>query len=108
MKEKAVDNQPIDEDSFYNSDGGPRCLSPYVLLIPLLLIVFVLGIYAGLYVLFAVMAQKRNRSVVGWILLSLIATHLLMVILLLVLGRSENPDRDIIFLFLASFGYKFL
>ena len=96
VKEKAVDNQPVDEDSFYNSNGSPRCLSPYVLLIPLLLVVVVLGAYVGLYILVAVMAQKRNRSVVGWILLSLIATPLLMVILLLVLGKSENSGRDII------------
>lgn len=96
MKKKAIDNQSIGEDSFYNPDGSPRCLSPYVLLIPILLIIVVLGVYVGLYIIVAVMAQKRNRSVVGWILLSLIATPLLMVILLLVLGKSENSDRDII------------
>lgn len=40
----------------------------------------------------AVMAQKRNRNVVIWILLSLIATPLLMIIILLAIG--ENKDYN--------------
>ena len=53
-------------------------------------ILFFIGITVGLYVLVAVMAQKRNRSVVVWILLSLLATPLLMIIILLVIGKNEN------------------
>ena len=51
---------------------------------------FVIGIAVGLYVLVAVMAQKRNRSVVVWVLLSLLATPLLMIIILLAIGKNEN------------------
>ena len=53
-------------------------------------LLFVFGITVGLYVLVAVMAQKRNRSVVVWVLLSLLATPLLMIIILLVIGKNEN------------------
>ena len=53
-------------------------------------ILFFIGISVGLYVLLAVMAQNRHRSVVAWILLSLIATPLLMIIILFFLG--DNGD----------------
>jgi hypothetical protein len=36
------------------------------------------------------MAQHRNRSVVVWILLSLLATPLLMAIILLVVGNNDR------------------
>lgn len=59
--------------------------------IMLVVIAFVfISITVGLYVLVAVMAQRRNRSVVAWILLSLIGTPLLMVIILLVIGNNDN------------------
>ena len=38
----------------------------------------------------AEMAQKRNRSVVVWVLLSLLATPLLMIIILLAIGKNED------------------
>lgn len=53
-------------------------------------LLFVIGITVGLYVLVAVMAQKRNRSVVVWVLLSLLATPLLMIVILLAIGKNEN------------------
>ena len=40
--------------------------------------------------LVAVMAQKRNRSVVVWVFLSLLATPLLMIVILLAIGKNEN------------------
>lgn len=49
-----------------------------------------ISITIGLYVLVAVMAQKRNRNVVVWVLLSLFATPLLMIITLLVIGNNKN------------------
>ena len=62
-------------------------------------LLFFIGITVGLYVLVAVMAQKRNRSVVVWVLLSLLATPLLMIIILLAIGKNDNYienhyDRD--------------
>ncbi len=40
------------------------------------------------------MAMKRNRSVVVWFLLSLLATPLLMIVILLVIGKNENGLID--------------
>lgn len=55
-----------------------------------LIVLFVIAISVGLYVLVAVMAQRRNRSVVAWILISLIATPLLSIVLLLFIGKDRN------------------
>ena len=55
-----------------------------------LIVFFVIAISVGLYVLVAVMAQRRNRSVVAWILISLIATPLLSIVLLLFIGKDRN------------------
>lgn len=57
-----------------------------------LIVFFVMAICVGLYVLVAVMAQRRNRSVVAWILISLIATPLLSIVLLLFIGRDRNAE----------------
>lgn len=61
-----------------------------IMIIAIVGVLFVIGITVGLYVLVAVMAQKRNRSVVVWVLLSLLATPLLMIIILLAIGKNEN------------------
>lgn len=55
-----------------------------------------LGISVGLYVLVAVMAKKRNRNVVLWVLLSLIGTPLLMIIILACIGSADNYNKDIV------------
>ena len=60
----------------------------------LITLLFVLGIVVGSYVLVAVMAQKRNRNVVIWVLLSLMATPLLMIIILLCIGKNERDYFD--------------
>ena len=39
------------------------------------------------------MTKKRNRSVVAWVLLSLIATPLLMIIILLCIGDSQREAQ---------------
>lgn len=57
--------------------------------ITIIALVIVLGIYAGLYVLVAVMAQRRNRNPVAWLLLSFIATPLLICIILLAVGNNN-------------------
>ena len=49
------------------------------------------GLFLVLFsVLVALMAQKRNRNVAVWILLSLLATPLLMIIILLCIGKDES------------------
>lgn len=53
-----------------------------------------LGAYVGLYVLVAVMANRRNRNAALWVLVSIFATPLLAIILLLCLGKQYNPYDD--------------
>lgn len=63
-------------------------------IIGLLAVLVFISICIGSYVLVAVMAQKRNRSVVAWVLLSIIATPLLMVIILLCIGSNNKNTFD--------------
>lgn len=75
--------------STYDYDHSSDNEELYFIFVLVGLLLFI-GIYVGFYVLVAVMAQKRNRSVVVWILLSLLATPLLMIIILLAIGKNEN------------------
>ena len=67
----------------------------FYLIIAISILLFFIGISIGLYVMVAVMAQKRNRNVVIWILLSLIATPLLMIIILLAIGENKDYNPQI-------------
>ena len=58
--------------------------------------VIIIGISVGLYVLVAVMAKKRNRNVVLWVLLSLIGTPLLMIIILACIGNADDYNKDFV------------
>ena len=54
-----------------------------------------IGITVGIFVLVAVMAKKRNRNAALWILLSIIATPMLVIIILLCIGKAErNTDSS--------------
>lgn len=81
--EESIDDNPL-SPYYHERSSGYEGLYLIIAIVPFL---FIIG---GLYVLVAVMAQKRNRSVVVWILLSLIATPLLMIIILLAIGKNEN------------------
>ena len=59
-------------------------------LITLIFVLFVLGVWAGMYIIVAVMAHNRDRSVVIWVLLSIIASPLLMIIILLIVGKDNR------------------
>ena len=89
--EEEVVRESIDDNPFstydYDRSSGNEGL---YMIIAIVGVLFVIGITVGLYVLVAVMAQKRNRSVVVWVLLSLLATPLLMIIILLAIGKNEN------------------
>lgn len=88
---ESVKKDPVDKNDYDNSFGDERQL---LILLIVGLILFI-GITVGLYALVAVMAQKRNRSVVVWVLLSLIATPLLMIIILLVVGKNKKNNYDL-------------
>ena len=59
------------------------------ILIIYILVIFTLAIYVGMYVLVAVMAKRRNRNIALWVLLSLFATPLLIIIILLCFGEDN-------------------
>jgi len=78
------DDYEIMEDDDYSS--GP---SKAMIFFMIVFVLVAIGITIGLYVLVAVLAKNRHRNVVIWILLSILATPLLMAIILLVIGDSE-------------------
>jgi NADH:ubiquinone oxidoreductase subunit 3 (subunit A) len=53
-------------------------------------ILFIIFITCVLYVVVAMMAKHRHRSVVLWLLLSFIATPLLIILILLIVGNNDN------------------
>lgn len=58
-------------------------------LIMLVVLFIVFGIYVGMYVLVAVMAQRRRRNPALWLILSFLATPLLVCLLLLIVGKAD-------------------
>jgi len=82
-------NLSKEEISELDYDGGNANEGLYIgITIAIVLLFF--GIVIGLYVLVAVMAKKRHRNVVLWLLLSFIATPLLIAIILLCVGNSDT------------------
>ena len=59
----------------------------------IIIMLFVLAGYVGFYVLVATMAQRRNRSVALWLLLSSIATPILVILILLVIGKAPECEN---------------
>lgn len=99
LKEYNVEENRIEEADDYNlyneydyrHDTVNRNVGLYfIIAIVAILFLFAIGVSVGLYILVAVMAQKRNRSVVVWVLLSLLASPLLMIIILFVIGKNED------------------
>lgn len=78
-------NPVIDNASHSNEDSSGIAISI------ILIVIIILSISIGLYVLVAIMAQRRNRNPFLWLLLSFLATPLLIIIILLAIG--ENRDE---------------
>lgn len=85
---ESIDDNPFGRYDYDRSTGSDN-EGLYFIFFLVGLLVF-LGIYVGLYVLVAVMAQNRNRSVVVWVLLSILTTPLLVIIILLAIGKNKN------------------
>ena len=85
--QEEMDSVGIDEEF-----GVAAGYSMAAIAFAIVLVLFVIGITIGMYVLVAVMAQKRNRSAVIWLLLSFIATPLLIIIILLCIGKARNDE----------------
>lgn len=78
------------ESPISEMDDGPTYLNSVLMIIIML---FVLAGYVGFYVLVATMAQRRNRSVALWLLLSFIATPILVILILLVIGKAPECEN---------------
>ena len=78
-------------NSSNNNDGGVwSSVVATVLFLPFI------GIVIGFFVLVGVMARKRNRSVLGWLLLCWLISPLMAILILLVIGpknvRNDNVE----------------
>ena len=78
------------ESPISEMDDEPTYLNSVVMVIIML---FVLAGYVGFYVLVAIMAQRRNRSAALWLLLSCIATPILVILILLVIGKAPECEN---------------
>ena len=83
------DYSVLDNYNYKDKDYGSEHSATYMI-IAIIAVLFFIGISVGLYVLVAIMAQKRHRSVVLWVLLSIIASPLLIIIILLVVGNDNK------------------
>ena len=81
----------IDYDYPRNSQSNSDL---WVIVIAIVAVLVVIGISVGLYVLVAVMAQRRHRNVVLWVLLSIVASPILIIIILLAIGEDYNQIED--------------
>ena len=61
-----------------------------VIILGSLLLLFVIGVCVALYVIVGIMAKNRHRNVGLWVLLSLIASPLLIIIILLIVGDDYS------------------
>ncbi|EKX99209.1 hypothetical protein HMPREF9151_01792 [Hoylesella saccharolytica F0055] len=75
-----------DEDAQQTADDTVSAI------IGVIIILVIIAITIGIYVLVGVLAKRRNRSVLLWILLGLITTPLLAIIILLCIGPAEPPQ----------------
>lgn len=60
----------------------------------LLAILFGIGVVIGMYILVALMAQKRRRNPALWVLVSIFASPLLAIIILLCIGKSSEYHEE--------------
>ena len=61
-----------------------------IIILVILAVLFLLALVVGLYVLVAVMAKHRHREIVPWVALSIIASPILVIIILLCIGDDER------------------
>ena len=87
-------NTPDAESNLANSDSYVPYNNSGIYLWVALFMLLALGAYVGMYILVAVMANRRNRNAALWVLVSIIATPLLAIIILLCLGKQYNPYDD--------------
>lgn len=93
---EGTDTIEVPEEDETESDKRSSPVFPVLIMIlalPLVVPLVVLGIFCGAFVLVAVMAQKRNRNPVIWLLLSLAITPIAVCIILYFLGNDKSSLR---------------
>lgn len=81
----------------YNAESieeSPQIDSGKLYVWSLLIWILLIPLVIGLYIVVALMAKKRNRNVALWVLLSLIATPILIIIILLCVGKDEHNSTN--------------
>jgi hypothetical protein len=76
----------MEQGDDYHNDG-------LFLLLVGIVFLFVIGISIALFIIVALMAKNRNRNVVLWVLLSIIASPLLIILILLAIGNDETAGE---------------
>ncbi len=87
-------NTPDAEKNSHSGGSRASGIPNIIMIICLVAGLFAFGAYMGMYVLVVVMANRRNRNAALWVLVSIFATPLLAIILLLCLGKQYNPYDD--------------
>lgn len=83
---------PFDTDDT-ESDKSSGHGEGATILIAVIAGILIVAAIVGLYALVAIMAKKRNRNVVLWVLLSMFASPLLIIIILLAVGEDDRIDE---------------
>ena len=90
--EDEADVEPLPEEIFPDvKNSGNDYMEDVVIVLSLFAaFLFIVGLFTGLYMLVALMAKNRNRNAAAWVFLSIVATPLLILIILLVIGKGRN------------------
>mgnify|MGYP007070245827 CR=1 FL=1 len=89
LKDYNVDDDAIEKANSGGAVSTDDEVSPYYSLAFIAVIVFSIGAYVALYLVAAMMAQKRHRNVVLWVLLSWLVSPFVTIIILACLGDNE-------------------
>lgn len=95
------DLQSSDSDEYSNEDNliQPTADSIYNTsknaIVMVVVFVFVITMFVGLYAIVGYMAKRRHRSVALWVLLSFVFTPLTMMLILAIIGRDHDIDAKI-------------
>ncbi len=93
LKDYNVDGSVISKSFFHflgNSSGDETGL----LLVALIVAFLMFAITVAMYVLVAMMARDRGRSVLGWVVLSLFISPLIAIVILWVAGNAQGYEKE--------------
>jgi hypothetical protein len=74
--------------------GGENEEPPFMMATNIIFLLLFVSIVIGLFAIVAMMAKQRHRNVGLWILLSILATPLPIIFILLAIGNDESKDLN--------------